>query len=115
MKWLYQFSNEVAKGNTSSVIVTLASDKDTLHALHLNVLVAILIRIREEDRLRDWLKNGINELNTLMPGEQKTAEMSDNILTFLAKFLKADAGVLDMPDEKGMALELNRNLAFIPK
>ncbi len=82
---------------------------------NLNILVATLVRIREEDRQRDWLKNGMNELNILMRGEQQTAEMADKVLKFLAEYLTAGAGAFYMYDDKGQALVLTATYAFTPR
>ncbi len=67
---------------------------------------------REEEQGRDWLKTGLNELNSLMRGEQKTEEMADKVLTFLAKYLRAGAGAFYMYDDRGQSLVLTATYAF---
>jgi len=67
---------------------------------------------REEVQDRDWLKTGLNELNALMRGEQKTTEMADKVLTFLAEYLKAGAGAFYLYDDQGPALLLTATYAF---
>ncbi|MBI5142660.1 MAG: response regulator [Nitrospirae bacterium] len=72
-----------------------------------------LRRSREEEQRRDWLKTGLNELNSLMRGDQKTAEIADKVLTFLAEYLSAGSGAFYMYEEKEQALVLTATYAFI--
>ncbi|MBI5848836.1 MAG: response regulator [Nitrospirae bacterium] len=71
-----------------------------------------LRKSRHEEQGRDWLKTGLNELNALMRGEQKTEEMADKVLTFLSEYLKAGAGAFYLYDERGAALVLAATYAF---
>jgi hypothetical protein len=71
-----------------------------------------LRRSREEEQGRDWLKTGLNELNALMRGEQKTEEMAEKVLTFLAEYLRAGAGAFYLYDERESALVLTATYAF---
>ena len=112
--------DQLARGETDFLLTPGPGDTDTIGvkqtfdtiANAINTLAATLARIREEDRLRDWFKNGMNELNTLMRGEQKTKEMADKVLTFLAEYLKAGAGAFYTYDEKGPSLLLSATYAF---
>ncbi|TAN42537.1 MAG: response regulator [Nitrospirae bacterium] len=71
-----------------------------------------LRRSRDEEQGRDWLKTGLNELNSLMRGEQKTSEVAEKVLTFLSGYLKAGAGAFYMYDDKGQTLVLTATYAF---
>lgn len=54
----------------------------------------------------DWLKSGLNDLNTRMRGEQGAAELADKALIYLAEYLSAGAGALYLHDERASELRL---------
>ena len=59
----------------------------------------------------DWLKSGLNDLNTRMRGEQGAAELADKALIFLAEYLGAGAGALYLHDERASELRLTASYA----
>ena len=67
---------------------------------------------RVEEQGRDWLKTGLNELNTLMRGEQTTEAMAEKVLALLAAYLKAGAGAFYIYDDKSQTLVLAATYAF---
>lgn len=67
---------------------------------------------RKEDQAADWLKSGLNDLNSLMRGEQGTTELADRTLTFLVEYLRAGVGALYLFDERGDDLALTSTYAF---
>jgi CheY-like chemotaxis protein len=106
------FVDRISKGDMPPPIAESFSGDFNILRSNLNTLVLTLARINEEGRQRDWLKNGMNELNVFMRGEQKANEMADKVLTFLSEYLKAGAGTFYMYDEKGKALVLAAAYAF---
>jgi CheY-like chemotaxis protein len=58
----------------------------------------------------DWLKSGLNDLNTHMQGEQGAAELADRTLTYLAEYLGAGVGTLYLYD--GVSEELRRTATY---
>ncbi|PTR34324.1 signal transduction histidine kinase [Luteibacter sp. OK325] len=61
----------------------------------LTVFVAVMIRNASRTRIRaTWLQAGQLELAAVMAGEQETETLGANILSFLARFADAQAGVL---------------------
>jgi len=71
-----------------------------------------LRKSRDDEQARDWLKTGLNEMNSLMRGEQTTEEIADKILTFLAGYLGAGTGAFYRYDNKEQSLELMATFAF---
>ncbi len=71
-----------------------------------------LRRSRREELGRDWLKTGLNQMNALMRGDQKTKEMAEQVLTFLAEYLKAGAAAFYLYEEKESALVLTATYAL---
>jgi CheY-like chemotaxis protein/signal transduction histidine kinase len=69
-------------------------------------------RYRDEEALRDWFKNGQNELNTILRGDKSTAEVAGQALTFLAEYLGAGVGVFYIADDKGETLQIGASYAF---
>lgn len=76
-------------------------------------MTAALRQSRETEAARDWMKTGQNELNTLMRGEQDTAELANKVLCFLAERLKAGAGALYLFDERTGELHLTASYALV--
>ncbi|WP_198651368.1 response regulator [Dyella sp. C11] len=61
----------------------------------LTIFVSILIRNASRARQRDaWLQKGQLELAAVMSGDQDTGPLGANILSFLARFLDAQAGAI---------------------
>jgi len=48
----------------------------------------------EENATRDWYKTGQAELGNKMRGDQRIEELSQNIITYLAGYLKASVGAI---------------------
>jgi len=59
----------------------------------------------------DWLKSGLNAINTRMRGEQGPTELADKALIFLAEYLEAGVGALYLHDERGSELRLTASYA----
>jgi CheY-like chemotaxis protein len=53
-----------------------------------------LERTRERERLQDWVKTGINELNTTLRGDKPLEAIAKEALSFLSTYLKAGASAL---------------------
>lgn len=99
---------------TGSLIRSLVSMSDTQSLLDqaFGRMTESLRRSSEEVKARDWLKTGLNELNALMRGEQKTEELAEKVLTFLAGYLGAGTGAFYTFDDKGQTLALAATFAF---
>lgn len=69
-------------------------------------------RYREEETLRDWFKNGQNELNSILRGEKSTVELTEQALLFLTEYICAGVGVFYVFDEKDATLQIAASYAF---
>ena len=75
-------------------------------------MTSSLRQAREGARNADWLKSGLNELNSVMRGEQAAPELADKVLTYLVEYLKAGVGALYLLDERAEELNLAATYAF---
>ncbi|MDD2309207.1 MAG: response regulator [Desulfuromonadaceae bacterium] len=73
-----------------------------------------LRRNHEKEILRDWFKNGLNELNTLLRGDKPIAELTERTLAFLTGYLGAGIGVFYLFDEGEAQLRIAASYAFTP-
>ena len=68
-------------------------------------MTASLCNSRDEEARRDRLKSGLYELAKILRAEQRTAELGDKVLSFLAAFLDAGVAVLYLYDDKHKMLK----------
>jgi CheY-like chemotaxis protein/CHASE3 domain sensor protein len=71
-----------------------------------------LQKARERMRLQDWVKTGINELNTKVRGDKPLEEMAGDAVAFLSEYLKAGVSALYLFEERSGALRIIANYAF---
>jgi CheY-like chemotaxis protein len=67
---------------------------------------------REQMRLQDWVKTGINELNTKVRGDRPLEEMAGDAVAFLSTYLKAGVSALYLFEERSETLGIIANYAF---
>lgn len=67
---------------------------------------------REQEALRDWYKNGQNELNTILRGDKSTPELTEHALAFITEYLGAGVGVFYVFDEKNASLKITASYAL---
>lgn len=88
---------EAAYGNALTSGVASA-----LLGIALTLFVAILIRRNTAARERDaWLQAGRLELGVAMAGDKDISQLASVVLSFLARFLGAEAGILFTPTAAG--------------
>uniref|UniRef100_A0ABX1N1C3 histidine kinase n=2 Tax=Aromatoleum buckelii TaxID=200254 RepID=A0ABX1N1C3_9RHOO len=75
-------------------------------------MTSSLRQARAQARDADWLKSGLNELNSVMRGEPATLEIADKVLAYLVEYLKAGVGALYLLDERAEELNLAASYAF---
>lgn len=90
----------ISEGNFDRC-VQVKSDRDVL-ALSVNKMIDNLKHATKENNNRDWLKNGVAELNDVMRGEQDTRTLAANIVTCLARLLHTPVGEIFLLDDDGM-------------
>ncbi|MBT5419266.1 MAG: response regulator, partial [Candidatus Cloacimonetes bacterium] len=116
-------SNKTIVGKVEVVYLEENSELDDnpflIEEKHLLEVIAerlgkIIERITAEADIykKNWLINGLKQLSDRMQGDQKTDELSVNIITFLAKYLNAQVGALYVSDERYEKLLLSGTYAF---
>ena len=105
--------DSLPKDDLGALMKTASHLGEVQHALDEAFLQMIgsLRLAREEERRRDWLKSGRNELNLLIREEQSTSEMADLVLGFMVTYLKAGVGALYLFDEGAVRLSLTATYA----
>lgn len=91
-------------GMVLSAVVGMSEAQVTLDRAFAG-MTASLRSSRDEEVRRDRLKSGLYELNKILRGEQKTAELADRALAFLADFIGAGVGIMYLYDERGEMLQ----------
>jgi len=90
-------SNTIAEGDYSNDIVLL-SEQDQLG----RALTNMTHRLRaatENNKLQNWLKDGQTTLNEHMSGEQNITTLAENVIRFLATYLKAQVGAFYLMEQ----------------
>ena len=70
------------------------------------------VRYREEETLRSWLKNGFSELNTILLGDKTNAELTEQTLSFLCRYLGTGVGVFYEYNDREETLQIAASYAF---
>jgi len=71
-----------------------------------------LQKIRERESLLDWIKTGINELNSKVLGDRPLEELAGDAITFLSTYLKVGVSALYLFEERTETLRIIANYAF---
>ncbi|MEN9849653.1 MAG: hypothetical protein RL368_2393, partial [Pseudomonadota bacterium] len=90
-------SNTIAEGDYSNDIVLL-SEQDQL-GRSLTNMTHRLRAATENNKLQNWLKDGQTTLNEHMSGEQNITTLAENIIRFLATYLKAQVGTFYLMEQ----------------
>ncbi|NQU21770.1 MAG: response regulator, partial [Candidatus Nealsonbacteria bacterium] len=102
-------ANTIAEGNYS-VEMAPRSDRDEL-GIALNKMTDNLRVVSAQNETDRWLKTGQAELSDAMRGELDMPTLSRNVVTYLAKYLDAQVGVMYLSDGDGI-LRLTGSYAF---
>ena len=83
---------EMASAYNSAITSGILS---CLLGVGLTIFVSFMVRNATRVRQRDaWLQQGQLELATVLSGDQDTARLGDSVLSFLSRFLDAQAGAI---------------------
>lgn len=110
---LVEQTRQVAAGDFS-VKIEPRSDEDEFSKA-LIVMIESLAKADKAARRDAWFKNGQNELNELLRGDQTEEELSDKVVAFLARYLNAQAGAVYLLDDSGRELTLRGSYAFVKR
>ena len=102
-------ANSIAKGDYTVTVVP-RSDKDTL-----NVALYEMTRTLAENALQNknqnWLKSGINELDSGLSGQPDTKKLAQSIIDFTSRYLKAQLGLIYIYEEHTDSFVLKASFA----
>ncbi|KAF1007263.1 MAG: Autoinducer 2 sensor kinase/phosphatase LuxQ [Luteibacter sp.] len=97
-----QRAKRLAEMETAYSTAWTSGGASALLGIGLTFFVGVMIRRNSAARERDaWLQAGRLELGAAMAGDKDMGELSGLILSFLARFLRAEAGVLFTPTTTG--------------
>ncbi len=102
-------ANTIAEGDYSADM-TPRSDQDEL-GIALNKMTENLRIVSAQNEKDRWLKTGQAELSDVMRGELDPSMLSKNVVSYLAKYLDAQVGVMYLSDGDG-TLRLTGSYAF---
>jgi len=74
------------------------SEKDKL-GISLSIMTKNLRNVINKSQREDWIKTGQSELANTMRGEQNIGELTEQVITYLAKYTGAQVGIFYIADE----------------
>jgi CheY-like chemotaxis protein/HAMP domain-containing protein len=89
-------AERISRGDYT-VEIERRSQDDRLSA-SLNRMTRNLREMTRENERQNWLKTGQTQLNDRMRGEPEMAALGSSLITFLARYLKAQIGAFYVPD-----------------
>jgi CheY-like chemotaxis protein/HAMP domain-containing protein len=103
-------ANTIAEGDYKADIAP-RSEKDQL-GIALQKMTETLRKISTENQRQNWFKTGRTELGEVMRGDLEVVVLTRKIITYVAKYLKAQVGTLYLYDEENQILRLKASYAF---
>ncbi|MGD8836643.1 MAG: ATP-binding protein, partial [Desulfobacteraceae bacterium] len=90
-------AERISRGDYS-VEIEKRSQDDRLSA-SLNRMTRKLRKMTRENERQNWIKTGQTQLNDRLRGEPEMAALGRGLITFLARYLKAQIGAFYVPDD----------------
>ncbi|MDJ1501363.1 GAF domain-containing protein [Xanthocytophaga agilis] len=92
------FSDEIAKGNLSVTLTDLFPEDRLGHSLiHMRNQ---LQKVQEDHTIQLWKTEGLTTISSILRNNQNIKELSENILSFIIRYLKANQGSLFLVKQK---------------
>jgi len=76
-------------------------------------MTSFLRHTHDQEARQDRQKNGLHDLNKILSGDQTTAVLAEDSLSFLAKFLGAGSAALYLAEEGSSLLNIAASYAFV--
>jgi signal transduction histidine kinase/DNA-binding response OmpR family regulator len=102
----------IAQGNYEERCEIKTSNELAELGSHFNNLAASLAQTREDEKVQDWFKSGLFELNTMLRGDRPLDEMTGEVLGFLAPYVGGSVGALYSFDADRTELVLQATYAY---
>lgn len=95
---------DISEGEANLDVRLKVDSNDELGDLakYFNIFIDKLRIIILENKNQSWLKTGQAELNEIIRGEQEINTLSYNIITYIAKYLNAQVGVIYIKNEENL-------------
>ncbi|MDU0459467.1 MAG: response regulator [Geobacteraceae bacterium] len=93
----------------AGVLLKTVSEMSSLQAKQDKALARMteaLRRVRDDEADRDWLKNGVGEMNALMRGERQLQNLVELSLSTICNYLEAAAGAFYLWDDRNGVLAI---------
>lgn len=98
-------------GHLLRTVGTLDEAQASLDTAFRSMTASLRENRRAEERI-NWIKNGQNELNVLLQGEQRLEELADKTLSFIARYLSCGNGAFYLFDPVSRELTLLATYAY---
>lgn len=115
-----EIASQIAGGNFATRVNDTQSDALGVVAGSLNNMAVALDTSFTSLSEKEWLQTGIAELNKVMIGEKTPEQLTQDVITYIAGFTGANAGVIYLPDGEtlypigGFSYLPNKNRERIP-
>lgn len=110
LKAVIEFSQAIGEGKLDARY-PYQSESDVL-GQSLTRMQQNLIELQTANANQDWVKTGLNGLNKQIRGDQELDDLVKQMISYVAKYLKASAGALYITDEENRLLRLAAGYAF---
>jgi signal transduction histidine kinase/CheY-like chemotaxis protein len=104
MERLAKQADAIGKGDYSNVVEVL-SEQDRL-GLAINNMTIMLKTAELEDKSRNWLRDGLEQLSKALTGDLNSAQLAEVSISIVGRYLLAGRGVFYSYDAKTQLLEL---------
>lgn len=102
LKSVVEQANNIATGDYSTVIIP-RGDNDVL-GKSLFTMTETLRKNDIEIKEQDWLKTGLNKLESAIKGNENISDLSSSLLNFFCSYLETPMGILYINDGKELKL-----------
>jgi CheY-like chemotaxis protein len=92
-------ANAIAHGNIDIKLEVQTNDEFGVLATAFNTMARNIKESLAEKEQQAWLKNGLSELSEKMGGEQNTASLAQNVISYLAGYIQAQLGAIYVLDD----------------
>jgi len=112
LKELSRAADAVAKGDVDVKLRIRTKDEIGDLALSFNQMTHSLKEVRTTNAQKNWVKNGLNQLNDTIRGDHDVQTLAKRVITFLSKYMEAQVGVFYLSDETRKVVQLIASYAF---
>jgi CheY-like chemotaxis protein/signal transduction histidine kinase/HAMP domain-containing protein len=106
-------ANRIANGDYNTLIKPLGENDALGKALF--KMTETLRANAEKFKNEDWLKTGLNQLDSVLKGKDNIRDLSEGIIRFFATYLEAQVGLIYLYDEEKGHLQLSGTYAVSSK